>query len=183
MDPAEDEELCAALDKYVPSPTPPRVQTDAWQKAVQKVHNYMSTRPDMKDLHDDIDEIQSLHTWPDKHFQYFYGILPLNKRGHYTMVTFFWYNGINPEWAVEWFRYMGAFTEKPQREKEMRDVFKDLEDKVQRQDGRATLQEWHVFDMEKMRWFPCWEPTEEMVRGVNNVYMYGARPQIPDWVD
>jgi hypothetical protein len=182
MDPAEDEELCAAMDY----PTPPLVRADlpGWKYAPERARDLMANRPDTRELHDLIDEIHPIHTWPDVHYKYFYGLAPLNSKGRYTMAAFFWYNGINPDWAIKWFRFIGAFVPpKDRREQELRSVIDSLNKKVRSADGRGDLGKWHVFDMDWMQWVPCWEPTKEMLRGVNNMYIHAERPRVPAWAD
>jgi hypothetical protein len=177
MDPTEDEALLTALDQIYAKPAkkPPQ-----WKIAQQRVFKMMETRPEMKELHDDIDDVLPIHLWPDVHFRIFYGDIPLTYHNRYTIIVFFWYNGLSPVLAIDWFRCMGAFESKPQREAQMLDVYRDLERRMDAKDPK--LAEWHVFDMEKRMWAKCREPpTRNKLMDIDAAYLCESPPRYPRW--
>ena len=184
MNSDEDEELCAAVEKVgrldsawfkqlppkvVRQDIPAPIVKKWWQLPPKPVCDLMRNRPKMAELYDLIDDcsLRPIHKWPDKVTDYFYGREPLNNKGRYIIMTFFWYNGMNPELAVEWFKFMGAFCPpKEKREEEMRSVICALNEKMKSSSGRACLQRWSAFDLKKFRWVPCWYPSDKMLRGL-----------------
>jgi hypothetical protein len=159
MDPTEDDELLTALDAFS-QPAAKKNDLEAWQYAPEYAKRLMSNRPAMREVHELIDDVMHISRWPDVHYDYFYGLRPLNNKGRYTMAAYFWYNGLDPKLGEEWFQYMGAFCEPHGRRRdEFRSVIKALDDSVKTPEGREKLLRWHVFDCERCCWTTCWAPT------------------------
>jgi hypothetical protein len=182
MNSDDDEALCAAMDEV----TIPRKLDKTWWNTVVRREDMRAKRPwwqlppepvcemmhgnrKMTEVYDMIDDCapRPIHQWPDKVTDYLFGRLPLKSHGRYTMAALFWYNGINPDLAVEWFKCLGAFRPpKEKRKDEMISVIRDLNENMKQSSGRDILQRWHVFDLEKFKWVTCWHPGDEMLRGL-----------------
>ena len=189
MNSDEDEELCAALERVGvkmdktwwkkivvrkrkaagDTTTTPRGKKEWWQLPPDHVRDLMSNRREMTELYELIDDCapRPIHRWPDVVTDYFYGLEPLKWQGRFIVAAFFWYNGMNPELAVEWLKFMGAFCPpNERRERQMRDTIKALKENMKSSSGRASLQRWYAFDLQTFKWARCWYPSDEMLRGL-----------------
>jgi hypothetical protein len=165
MDDADDAILVAAMDLAFRKLEP-------WEEARNRVWAMLKEKPEMEDIYRRIDEIRPFDEWPSMHYNIFHGVTDLTRRPRFRIMLFAWYNGIYPKWIIEWFRFMGSYTLKPERERELLELYKELEKRAESFGGRKSMENWKVFCMDKKEWVRCEvKPTEEEYK----------KHHVPDW--
>jgi hypothetical protein len=152
---------------------------DATGEAMQRIHDLMNSPPrrHMREVYSEIDDVLGVDRFPDPHLEIFYGVRPLTRNNRYLMMSLAWANGLYPELFIEWFRHLGSFCGKPQREGECRNLVKDFDTKMDSPKGRQQLAKWRVFSFDTMQWESMYTPQDKLLMLQKSMDMFTGRDQ------
>lgn len=177
MDGITDGELITAVDSATSNALQLSTSNPSYFSSTKPLsfHHLLPCRPTQKQmqLHNYIIDVLPQSRWPDRMVDAFYSP-HLRIKERWFMACFFWYNGLNPLIAVEWYGLLGAFSgKKAHRQEEFMNCFKQLNRCVDDHEKRHCLDEWLTFDLERNRYVPM------STQPVPDEIQYTCRPVRP----